>query len=185
MVGRDERNCNVNKMAAHMAKHFGRNSLVKTLKFSNFTCLSLIYIILYFPIYSAEDKEFKVCKTPDIFYNFLNLKICGKFTVSLIDFKKWEFEENNLLYETFPLDFERRNYCREVKKAVFSYVEPVPLKTKPSLVAISTDVLENILDIDSNTVRRSEKFLHFASGNTLIMNSVPLSHRYGGHQVFM
>jgi len=144
-----------------------------------------MFFFVFIPAYSLTKKEFKVCKNRVILDDLMNLKCCGKFAISLIDFEKWEFEENNLLYNAFSLDSERRNYCREVKKAVFSYVDPFPLKTKPSLIAISTEVLEDILDIDSDTVNRSEKFLQFVAGNILIKNSLPLSHRYGGHQVLM
>lgn len=44
------------------------------------------------------------------------------------------------------------------------------------------DVLEGILDVDV-AVTQSEEFLHYASGGRLLPGSVPLAHRYGGHQV--
>lgn len=44
------------------------------------------------------------------------------------------------------------------------------------------DVIEGILDVDM-AVTQSEEFLHYASGGRLLPGSVPLVHRYGGHQV--
>lgn len=46
------------------------------------------------------------------------------------------------------------------------------------------DVLENILDLDIS-VRGSSDFLEFVSGGKVLFGSVPLAHRYGGHQVSM
>lgn len=46
------------------------------------------------------------------------------------------------------------------------------------------EVLENILDLDIS-VKGSSDFLEFVSGGKVIFGSVPLAHRYGGHQVSM
>lgn len=46
------------------------------------------------------------------------------------------------------------------------------------------EVLENILDLDVS-VKESSDFLEFISGGKVIFGSVPLAHRYGGHQVRM
>lgn len=46
------------------------------------------------------------------------------------------------------------------------------------------EVLENILDLDIS-VKGSSDFLEFISGGKVIFGSVPLAHRYGGHQVSM
>lgn len=46
------------------------------------------------------------------------------------------------------------------------------------------EVLENILDLDIS-VKGSTDFLEFISGGKVIFGSVPLAHRYGGHQVSM
>ncbi|KAK3699572.1 hypothetical protein QZH41_014270 [Actinostola sp. cb2023] len=56
------------------------------------------------------------------------------------------------------------------------------LKTKPSLVAVSPDVVQDVLDIDSDLAMGSDSFLQFASGNALAGNSIPIAHCYGGHQ---
>lgn len=46
------------------------------------------------------------------------------------------------------------------------------------------EVLENILDLDIS-VKGTSDFLQFVSGGKVILGSVPLAHRYGGHQVTM
>lgn len=46
------------------------------------------------------------------------------------------------------------------------------------------EVLENILDLDVS-VKGSSDFLEFISGGKVTFGSVPLAHRYGGHQVSM
>lgn len=45
------------------------------------------------------------------------------------------------------------------------------------------DVLKNILDLDESVTRR-EDFVQHVCGAKLFPGSVPLAHRYGGHQVF-
>ncbi|KAK3707431.1 hypothetical protein QZH41_011901 [Actinostola sp. cb2023] len=50
------------------------------------------------------------------------------------------------------------------------------LKTKPSLVAVSPDVVQDVLDIDSDLAMGSDSFLQFASGNALAGNSIPIAH---------
>lgn len=46
------------------------------------------------------------------------------------------------------------------------------------------EVLENILDLDMS-VKETSDFLQFVSGGKVMLGSVPLAHRYGGHQVSM
>ena len=77
---------------------------------------------------------------------------------------------------------ERRNYVRQVRDAVFSCVRPVPLKYKPSLIAVSSEVLTELLDLKMSGAI-SQAFVEFIAGNKILPNSVLLSHRYGGHQV--
>ncbi|XP_031555276.1 uncharacterized protein LOC116292152 [Actinia tenebrosa] len=123
----------------------------------------------------------KSCKnSKTILEHFRNKTIC--LERKLVNFESWEFHETNLLLESFPIELETRNYVRQVRRAVFSFVDPTSLRTRPSIVAISQDVFENILDIDFNSVGQSDTFLDFVSGNRLINHSVPLAHRYGGHQ---
>ena len=89
---------------------------------------------------------------------------------------------SSVLLQTFPVDQETKNYVRRVQGAVFSTVRPVPLKYKPHLVAVSSEVLTEILDLKTPGAE-SEDFAQFVAGNNILPNSVLLSHRYGGHQV--
>lgn len=91
----------------------------------------------------------------------------------------------NLLSEkltaTFPLDPIQENYVRRVRGCVFSAVTPTAFSSKPKLVAVSQDVLQGILDLDL-AVAESDTFLEFVSGGKIKPGTVPLAHRYGGHQ---
>uniref|UniRef100_A0A8C4HTV2 Selenoprotein O n=1 Tax=Dicentrarchus labrax TaxID=13489 RepID=A0A8C4HTV2_DICLA len=83
--------------------------------------------------------------------------------------------------EAFPVDEVDGNFVRTVKNCIFSKSIPTPLKGPLRLAAVSKDVVEGILDVDV-AVTQSEEFLHYASGGRLLQGSVPLAHRYGGHQ---
>uniref|UniRef100_A0A8C9ZPQ9 Selenoprotein O n=1 Tax=Sander lucioperca TaxID=283035 RepID=A0A8C9ZPQ9_SANLU len=85
------------------------------------------------------------------------------------------------LIEAFPIDEVDGNFARSVKHCIFSKSNPTPLKDPLRLAAISKDVIEGILDLDM-AVTQSDDFLHYASGGRLPLGSVPLAHRYGGHQ---
>ncbi|ESO91618.1 hypothetical protein LOTGIDRAFT_122035 [Lottia gigantea] len=97
------------------------------------------------------------------------------------DLTKWPFPNSKLLYNTFPIDPEERNFVRRVSGAIFSKVNPEPLKTPVKLVAFSADVLNSILDLNSN-VTTEKSFTDLVAGSLIVKGSVPLSHRYGGHQ---
>lgn len=101
---------------------------------------------------------------------------------NLMDFKQWDFMSSSVLLKVLPVDAERRNFVRQVRDAVFSFVRPVPLKYKPSLIAVSSEVLTEILDLKMFGAV-SQAFVEFIAGNKILPNSVLLSHRYGGHQV--
>ncbi|XP_076146886.1 protein nucleotidyltransferase YdiU-like isoform X1 [Alosa pseudoharengus] len=85
------------------------------------------------------------------------------------------------LMEAFPTDEIDVNYIRTVKRCVFSQSYPTPLKGPLKLAAVSKDVLESVLDVDVS-VSLSEDFVLYFSGGKLFTGSVPLAHRYGGHQ---
>ncbi|XP_071340827.1 protein adenylyltransferase SelO-like isoform X2 [Trachinotus anak] len=85
------------------------------------------------------------------------------------------------LIEAFPVDEVDGNFVRTVKNCIFSKSIPTPLKGPLRLAAVSKDVIEGILDLHV-AVTQSEDFLHYASGGRLLLESVPLAHRYGGHQ---
>ncbi|XP_041669640.1 protein adenylyltransferase SelO-like isoform X2 [Cheilinus undulatus] len=85
------------------------------------------------------------------------------------------------LIESFPMDEVDGNFVRTVKNCIFSKSIPTPLRGPLRLAAVSKDVIEGILDLDV-AVTQSEDFLNYASGGRLLPGSVPLAHRYGGHQ---
>ncbi|XP_068199623.1 protein adenylyltransferase SelO-like [Antennarius striatus] len=85
------------------------------------------------------------------------------------------------LLETFPPDEVDGNFVRTVNNCIFSKSMPTPLKGPLRLAAVSKDVIEGILDIDM-AATQSDEFLRYASGDRLLPGSVPLAHRYGGHQ---
>ncbi|XP_029978708.1 uncharacterized protein LOC115410981 isoform X2 [Sphaeramia orbicularis] len=85
------------------------------------------------------------------------------------------------LIETFPVDEISGNFVRTVKNCIFSKSIPTPLKGPLKLAALSKVVIEEILDLDM-AVTHSSDFLQFISGGRLLPGSVPLAHRYGGHQ---
>ncbi|XP_034562823.1 protein adenylyltransferase SelO-1, mitochondrial-like [Notolabrus celidotus] len=85
------------------------------------------------------------------------------------------------LIESFPVDEVDGNFVRTVKNCIFSKSIPTPLKGPLRLAAVSKDVIEGILDLDL-AATQSDDFLNYASGNRLLQGSVPLAHRYGGHQ---
>lgn len=104
-------------------------------------------------------------------------------STDLLEFSDWSFMDKSLLLQVFPIDKETRNYVRQVPGVVFSNVHPVPLKHKPNLVAISSEIVTDILDLKTTSVLESPTFVEFVAGNEILPNAILLSHRYGGHQV--
>ncbi|KAM9386981.1 protein adenylyltransferase SelO-like [Phaethornis superciliosus] len=92
----------------------------------------------------------------------------------------WPLSSHSLR-DPFPIDVIQENYVRNVRNCIFSVVYPTPFKSRVRLVAVSKEVLENILDLDVS-VKGTSDFLQFVSGREVILGSVPLAHRYGGHQ---
>lgn len=64
---------------------------------------------------------------------------------------------------------------------MFSVVNPTPWKTNPKIVAHSPSVIRDIMDMDPSVVE-SKDFIDFVAGNSVLPQSVPMAHRYGGHQ---
>ncbi|XP_056155280.1 protein adenylyltransferase SelO-like isoform X2 [Lampris incognitus] len=85
------------------------------------------------------------------------------------------------LLEAFPVDEVDGNFVRTVKNCIFSKSTPTPLKGSLTLATVSKNVIEDILDLDVNAIQ-SDDFLQYASGSKLLPGSIPLAHRYGGHQ---
>ncbi|XP_053266079.1 protein adenylyltransferase SelO, mitochondrial-like isoform X2 [Podarcis raffonei] len=82
---------------------------------------------------------------------------------------------------TLPIDHIQENYIREVRDVIFSFVYPTPFKSRVLLVAVSKEVLEDILDLDIS-ISDSEDFIQLVTGAKIALGSLPLAHRYGGHQ---
>ncbi|XP_042801091.1 protein adenylyltransferase SelO-like isoform X1 [Panthera leo] len=101
----------------------------------------------------------------------------AKLALSL-DF--WTLSSENLL-AVLPVDPVKENYVRKVKNCIFSIAVPTPLKSRVRLVAVSKEVLEDILDLDLS-VSETDDFIQFVSGEKIVSGSIPLAHRYGGHQ---
>ncbi|XP_062567085.1 protein adenylyltransferase SelO-like [Saccostrea cucullata] len=142
-------------------------------------CLFSYVVFLCFPYSGAVYSKSKECKRLDIFDIILRDK-CPRTSI-LQSFKTWRFDRRQVLATTFPLDLILQNYVRQVPKCLFSVVYPIPLKTETSLVSYSEGVLNDILDL-SDHVTTTKEFVDFVSGSWVLSSSVPLSHRYGGHQ---
>ena len=122
--------------------------------------------------------NYSVCRNS---YTHLSQQICR--ITDLLNFEDWAFIPVSVLRQTFPVDQETKNFVRQVHNVVFSTVYPVPFRHKPSLVAISSHVLTEILDLRTAAAAESSAFSEFVAGNLILPNSALLSHRYGGHQV--
>lgn len=93
---------------------------------------------------------------------------------------EWSFADPKLA--SLPLDPELDNYVRRfVPKVIFSQCQPTPMKTPRKLVAVNDEVLKHILDMDPQ-IRHDPEFVDFVSGNKVLEGSIPMAHRYGGHQ---
>ncbi|KAM9199846.1 protein adenylyltransferase SelO-like [Mergus octosetaceus] len=105
---------------------------------------------------------------------------CGETWWGAAGLGVWGLSSASLV-DSFPIDPIHENYVRNVRNCIFSVVYPTPFKSKVLLVAVSEDVIENILDLHIS-VQGTSDFLQFVSGGKVIFGSVPLAHRYGGHQ---
>ncbi|XP_075275682.1 protein nucleotidyltransferase YdiU isoform X3 [Opisthocomus hoazin] len=104
----------------------------------------------------------------------------GRCQRGAADLCAWPLSSEGLR-DPFPIDVIQENYVRNVRNCIFSVVYPTPFKSRVRLVAVSEEVLENILDLDVS-VKGTSDFLQFVSGGKVIFGSIPLAHRYGGHQ---
>uniref|UniRef100_A0A8C6DLK2 Selenoprotein O n=1 Tax=Moschus moschiferus TaxID=68415 RepID=A0A8C6DLK2_MOSMO len=102
----------------------------------------------------------------------------GARLASSLDF--WTLSSENLI-AVLPTDPVRENYVRKVKNCVFSIAFPTPFQSRVRLVAVSKEVLEDILDLDLS-VSETDDFIQLVSGGKIVFGSIPLAHRYGGHQ---
>ncbi|KAG6934256.1 hypothetical protein G0U57_017359 [Chelydra serpentina] len=92
----------------------------------------------------------------------------------------WSLSSQSLI-ATLPVDTIPENSIRKVRNCIFSVAYPTPFISRVLLVAVSKEVLEGILDLDVS-VKETDDFLQLVSGGKVVLGSIPLAHRYGGHQ---
>ncbi|XP_070584325.1 protein adenylyltransferase SelO-like isoform X1 [Erythrolamprus reginae] len=109
----------------------------------------------------------------------VNQDYCEK-KLKLATLDEWKLS-TEMFTVTLPIDRIQENYVREVQDCIFSVGYPTPFNSRVLLVAVSEEVLEQILDLDLSA-SSSDDFLQLVSGTKIILGSLPLTHRYGGHQ---
>ncbi|XP_072364530.1 protein adenylyltransferase SelO-like isoform X1 [Scyliorhinus torazame] len=129
--------------------------------------------------FEASDLE---CGSVDSSHYFTNGDNLGYSQVNhkRVSLDLWKLTSQKLI-ESFPLDPIKENYVRQVRDCIFSAVQPEPFKSAAKLVAVSKEVVEDLLDLDVS-VTETKEFIQFVSGAQILPGSVPLAHRYGGHQ---
>jgi len=111
-------------------------------------------------------------------------RLFSRSTIKM-DLKKrmedWNFSEPTL--SNLPMDHELENFVRRnVPKVIFSQVRPTPFVKERKLVAHSSEAMGDILDMDPTVMSEDPMFVDFVAGNHVLEGSIPISHRYGGHQ---
>ncbi|GAQ87461.1 hypothetical protein KFL_003540140 [Klebsormidium nitens] len=92
-----------------------------------------------------------------------------------------ELEWDNSFVRELPADPSRNGPIRQVRKALFSYVEPQADVKEPAMVAYSDDAAKELLGLDPEELERPEAPLIF-SGAARMEGSVTYAQNYGGHQ---
>uniref|UniRef100_A0A5F8GWY8 Selenoprotein O n=1 Tax=Monodelphis domestica TaxID=13616 RepID=A0A5F8GWY8_MONDO len=105
---------------------------------------------------------------------------CERKTKPATSLASWSLSTESLI-GVLPVDPAPENYIRVVRNCIFSVVYPTPFKSRTLLVAVSKNVLEDILDLDLS-VSKTNYFIQLVSGEKIVSGSIPLAHRYGGHQ---
>ncbi|XP_058249406.1 protein adenylyltransferase SelO-1, mitochondrial-like isoform X2 [Hemibagrus wyckioides] len=145
----------------------------------------LIVALLVFAVQSVNPDVPGVCENLDLYKNRfceIGAKSCYTDEEACFNPPKYALKLSALkLLDSLPLDEVKDDAVRTVKRCVFSPSQPTSLRGEVQLAAVSQDVLKNILDLDES-VTRSEGFVQRVSGVKLFPGSVPLAHRYGGHQ---
>ncbi|KAM4026700.1 protein adenylyltransferase SelO-like isoform 2-T3 [Anomaloglossus baeobatrachus] len=158
--------------------HHGAGSLVP----GGFIAVACIWVI--YGEYGVSGKQ-KIppntenSKTRFFIHTLNNSESCG-IKVKASSMNLWSAALDDDLAK-LPIDPIRDNYVRKVTDCIFSPVYPTPFMSDVRLVAVSEDVLENLLDLDTS-VANTNDFLEFVSGGKSLSGFVPLAHRYGGHQ---
>lgn len=126
----------------------------------------------------AEKLPYQLCNR--LSFQNLMMTYSNSNNIPLVaDINEWQFSPLKLL--SLPIDDTKDNYVRRnVHGVLFSHVSPTRLSS-PKLVCYSDDVLINILDMNPE-ITKTEEFLEFIAGNKILNSSVPVAHRYGGHQ---
>eukprot|EP01031_Cornospumella_fuschlensis_P034340 gene34340-41568_t len=99
-------------------------------------------------------------------------------SVSLANLQ-WHINFDNRNLRSLPVDDIKENYVRQVPNAIFSFVNPTPVK-EPKTVAYSASALE-LLGVSSDEMSE-ESIAQYLSGNVLLEGSQPAAHCYCGHQ---
>lgn len=141
--------------------------------------LSLYLFILHFLYNDAVFAKSGACRKLSLLDLVMKDECPSVFI--LHSFKSWKFNRRQVLARSFPLDPIVQNYVRQVHDSLFSVTYPMPLKSQTYLVSYSKSVLVDILDLSDDVVKSAE-FVNFVSGAKVSPGSIPLSHRYGGHQ---
>lgn len=81
--------------------------------------------------------------------------------------------------DSLPADPELKNFRRQVRDAVYSFVDPAPVEN-PTTIAVSSPLMKQ-LEINPADVN-VQGFAEVFSGSKLIPGSRPYAMRYGGHQ---
>ncbi|XP_059828031.1 protein adenylyltransferase SelO-like isoform X1 [Hypanus sabinus] len=139
-------------------------------------------------IFSQGGTDFEaaaVSECSSVDSNFYSIKGDDTLGYNKVNHKRSSMDGWNLtsqkLLDSFPLDPIRQNYVRQVRECIFSAVQPTPFKSLVTLVAVSKEVVEDILDLDAS-ITVTKEFIQFVSGARVLPGSIPLAHRYGGHQ---
>nr|WP_324257701.1 YdiU family protein [Cellvibrio fontiphilus] len=86
---------------------------------------------------------------------------------------------DNRLVRELPADLIAENYRRQVSGAIYSLVNPTPVKN-PQLVTGAIEVAA-LLDLDASVFEQAD-FVKIFSGNQLLAGMQPHACCYGGHQ---
>ncbi|XP_048467632.1 protein adenylyltransferase SelO-like isoform X2 [Rhincodon typus] len=134
----------------------------------------------------GKSTEFEVVSVPECdsvdSNHFTNSDRLGysKINRKGVSLDQWNLTSQKLI-DSFPLDPITENYVRQVRDCIFSAVHPEPFNSAVKLVAVSKEVVEDLLDLDLS-ITETKEFIQFVSGAQILAGSVPLTHRYGGHQ---
>ncbi|CAG9558928.1 unnamed protein product [Danaus chrysippus] len=111
------------------------------------------------------------------------MKMEGESTTVKENLNEWRFSLHPK-YILLPIDENHDQVKNNVKNVIYSEVNavtPHPLEKNLRLVCSSGDALTNILDMSPEIVNTGD-FLEFVGGRRLPCGSLPVAHRYGGHQ---